>query len=239
MGVGMNFVVRSLFTLAFVTVVVLGVDAQVEGLWVVTKVQAGEEEMTPDGRWTRFNADQTFESGNGWYQHTVGKWNFNETSGQIKLENINMPADEFGAFSVEIMGDKMVWSRSEDGNLINITLNKQDILPQSRADKVMGLWQLNSIEGSGPYASANTEPGMLYLYLGWDRKFRLTSKDGTLYGVYNVHAHKPEIEFIPYGEGMERSWWKMSSTMDEFHLHLLNSDTEVKRTFERAAVFPD
>lgn len=44
----------------------------IDGLWLVKSVKVGGDEMTPNGRWMRFNTDSTQESGNGWFQHSVG-----------------------------------------------------------------------------------------------------------------------------------------------------------------------
>ena len=32
-------------------------QSKIDGLWEVTKVKMGENEMTPNARWMRFNAD--------------------------------------------------------------------------------------------------------------------------------------------------------------------------------------
>ena len=44
----------------------------IHGLWLVEKVEVGENSMTPVARWTKFNADRTQTSGNGWLQHSNG-----------------------------------------------------------------------------------------------------------------------------------------------------------------------
>ena len=34
-------------------------ELKVDGLWTVTKVKVGEQEMTPIAKWMQFNADST------------------------------------------------------------------------------------------------------------------------------------------------------------------------------------
>lgn len=59
-----------------VAVLPLSLKAQATGLWEVTKVIVGQEEMTPVAKWTQINKDGTFETGNGWLQNGNGTWTF-------------------------------------------------------------------------------------------------------------------------------------------------------------------
>ena len=45
--------------------------------------------MTPNARWMRFNPDFTQESGNGWFQHSLGSWSLNSIKGELSIVNDN------------------------------------------------------------------------------------------------------------------------------------------------------
>lgn len=91
---------------------------RIEGLWVVEEVAVGEQEMTPNARWMRFNADSTQQSGNGWLQHSYGTWSMNEKTGELSVENVNGLDDPYGAFDVSVGKDTMFWSRQEEGQQV-------------------------------------------------------------------------------------------------------------------------
>lgn len=233
---------RNIFLLPFLFVALL-ISCQkkenIEGLWVVKKVSVGDQEMTPNGRWTRFNSDQTQESGNGWYRHSHGSWELNRENGELSVVNENGLKDTGDPFIITIEGDEMVWDRMEEGQQVKVTLKRSSELPSTLADEGMGLWKLESTQGKGIFfeKSAGTEP-MGILFLRWDRRFMIGSEKGRVDGVYNVHGHKPEIELIPYGEQYNRSFWNMEIRDNVLTLRLLNTDSTVTRTFKRIYEFP-
>ena len=59
----------------------------IEGLWIVKSVRVGEQEMTPNAKWARFNSDLAQESGNGWFQHSYGIWNLDPKTNELSFIN--------------------------------------------------------------------------------------------------------------------------------------------------------
>src|SRR5210317_922475 len=92
----------------------------IEGLWVVKLVVAGDEEMTPNARWTRFNSDLTQESGNGRFQHSYGTWKLNQNSNELFIENTNGLDDINEPFVISLNQSEMIWERTEEGQNIKV-----------------------------------------------------------------------------------------------------------------------
>ena len=44
----------------------------------------------------------------------------------------------------------MVWNREEEGEPVEVRLNRIDKLPRTYGDQVLGLWKLEVKEGEGP-----------------------------------------------------------------------------------------
>lgn len=113
----------------------------VTGLWVVTKVTAGDREMTPVAKWTRINEDGTYQAGNGWLQHSTGRWRYNSAKKQfVSSETIGI-RDPHGPFSVTIANGKsqMTWKRREGKMEVTVSWKKIKKLPEAPADKITGL----------------------------------------------------------------------------------------------------
>lgn len=208
----------------------------VVGLWLITEVKVGDDIMTPNARWARFNADLTQESGNGRFQHSYGSWAYSERLKELQIETINGLDDRFGAFSVELLGDRMKWKRKEEGMDVIVTLNRTAKLPETYRDRLLGLWKLKKAKNNGDFFEESVNESD-YLFIRWDGKFVVGNDSGKTYGVYNVHGHKPQIELIPYTEG-ERSFWSIEFLVEGFQMTLVDSDPEVIRRFERIRNFP-
>ena len=69
------------------------------GLWEVKSVRVGSELMTPIAKWSMFNADGSYTSGNGWLQNSAGTWQLNEVDNSLSMNETHGLKDEFGAFS--------------------------------------------------------------------------------------------------------------------------------------------
>ncbi len=211
----------------------------IEGLWIVKSVKAGEEEMTPNARWTRLNADFTQETGNGRLQHTYGTWKLNPETNELSIQNTNGIEDINEPFRISVHQDEMIWNRTEEGQDVEVTLVRSSQLPETYGDKILGLWGLESATGKGDYfkepVSKNTKD---YIFFKWDKRFVIESEKGKIYGVYNVHGHKPEVKLIPYGDQFKRDFWKIQYDENHITLNRLNSDTTVVRTFKRIQNFP-
>ncbi len=208
------------------------------GLWEVTLVEVGDQEMTPNARWMRFFPDGTQESGNGGFQHSFGKWSLSP-SYELSIEDQNGLKDNFGPFKVVLNPSTMTWTRLEEGDSVTVTLRRVTKVPRTYGDEVIGLWQLDDVVGMGDYftlTDAKNSPATLFFR--WDRKFVVRSSAGRIYGVYNVHGHKPEVELIPYSDSLDRSFWRMEIGSDKISMTKLNSDSLVQRTFKRIYEFP-
>ncbi|MEM9052392.1 MAG: hypothetical protein AAGC47_10105, partial [Bacteroidota bacterium] len=75
------------------------------------------------------------------------------------------------------------------------------------------------------------------LFIRWDGRFVIYTNQGRINGVYNVHGHRSELELIPYGEELERSFWSVDFAKEEITMKLLNSDSTVTRNFHRIRTF--
>ncbi|MDO5978563.1 hypothetical protein [Flavivirga spongiicola] len=211
----------------------------IEGLWVVKSVIVGEEKITPNGRWMRFNSDFTQQSGNGWFQHSIGTWSLNPKTNELSILNSNGLNDLNEPFKVMINKNEMTWKRMEEGDSIKVSLIRSYKLPETYGDNLLGLWKLEEAIGEGNYftQSGNTNT-VEYLFFRWDKRFVIGSEKGRINGVYNVHGHKPEVELIPYGDQLKRDFWKVDSNKNSMTLKLLNTDSIVTRTFKRIHDFP-
>ncbi len=211
----------------------------IEGLWVVKSVTVGDEEMTPNARWTRFNADGSQESGNGRFQHSYGTWSLDKETNGLTIVNTNGLDDPNAPFEVKLGKNEMTWQRTEEGQNVRVKLLRATKTPETYGDKVLGLWSLKSANGSDKYFdSAATQSDDASLFLRWDKRFVIQSENGRIHGVYNVHGHRPELELIPYGDQMDRSFWQIQFDENQIKLNRLNTDTPVTRSFERIRRFP-
>lgn len=211
---------------------------RIEGLWIVQSVVVGDEVMTPNARWMKFNSDFTQQSGNGWFQHSIGTWNFNQNSQELSIENTNGLIDQNKPFEVSFETNKMIWKRIEEGQNVKVTLEKTNELPKTYGDKLLGLWKLEKSNGNGIFFDESIENNE-YLFLRWDKKFLTNSSNERIRGVYNIHGHKPEIEFIPNNDKIKRSFWEIEYNEKQISLKLLNSDSLVVRSFIRIHEFPN
>lgn len=212
----------------------------IEGLWVVKSVMVGEKKMTPNARWTRFHADQTQESGNGRFQHSYGLWELNQNKNELFIISTNGLEDSNPPFMMTLGANEMIWERIEEGQHIKVHLERSTQLPETYADKILGLWLLEKATGNGPYfMESDTNENNEYLFIRWDKRFVIGTKKGKVHGVYNVHGHKPELELIPYSTPLKRDFWRIEFAENLITLKLLNSDSLVTRQFKRVHKFPN
>ena len=211
----------------------------IEGLWIVQSVMVGEREMTPNARWTRFNADMTQESGNGRFQHSYGTWKLNPESNELTIINSNGLKDLNDPFVVTLNENEMIWKRTEEGQNLKVFLTRSLSLPETYGDRILGLWKLESAVGNGNYFEQSGDNAANdYIFFKWDKRFEIKTGKGKIYGVYNVHGHKPEVELIPYGDQVNRDFWKIGYEENSITLDLLNTDSTVTRKFRRIHEFP-
>lgn len=209
----------------------------IEGLWIVKSVTVAEDEMTPNARWLKFNSDYTQQSGNGWLQHSIGTWKLDPANQELIINNSNGLEDPYDPFKVTISNNEMIWKRMEDGQPVEVMLERADQLPNTYGDQLFGLWKLENGVGKGSYFPQSEDVNN-FLFFKWDKRFVIGAENGRVNGIYNVHGHKPELELIPYGEQLARSFWKIHFEGNAIKLQLLNSDSIVTRTFKRIHEFP-
>jgi len=151
--------------------------ATIEGLWVVKSVVVGDEEMTPNARWTRFNSDLTQESGNGRFQHSYGTWTLNQNSNELSIQNTNGLRDLNGPFVISIGQNEMIWERTEEGQNIKVILERSSQLPETYGDKILGLWKLESAIGNDNYFGQSDKKDINdYIFFRWDKRFVIQSE---------------------------------------------------------------
>ncbi|WP_288955632.1 hypothetical protein [uncultured Polaribacter sp.] len=230
---------RNFLVLTFVFLVtscdnIVEEKVKIDGLWIVKKVKVGDEEMTPSAKWMQFNSDSTQTSGNGWLQHSIGTWSLNSQN-KLSVNNTNGVVDNTEPFLILLEKSKMTWSREEEGQNVQVFLERIDKIPTSEGNKLMGLWKLDSI------AFDNNDEDLILqhsqtLFLRWDNTF-IKHGEGKpkKYGVYKIHGHKPEIQMVNYGKNPKFTFYRFSITKER--LILENTDGNEKLVYERIYQF--
>ena len=207
------------------------VKPTINGLWLVTKVKMGEDEMTPVARWMHFNADSTQTSGNGWLQHSEGTWNLNKNN-QLTVINTNGLLDEAEPFTVEFENNNMIWTREEFGQQVEVTLEKTDKTPTSEANKLYGLWKFDTIFKEGKEVSDSLNPSKkAMLFLRWDSTYELRNyPEGVLYGIFKTHGHRQQIDMVSYSKEPKYQFYEFKLDENKLLLKSTNSNTQIKLT---------
>ena len=170
---------------------------QVNGLWLVKKVMVGDKDRTPVARWFRLkNGIQT--SGNGWQQHSYGTYLWDRKKSTLSFTTENEPADGAEPFRVTRKNNKMTWNRLEEGERIVVDLEETSDLPQSPADKIKGLWDLESAKRVKKDITLQYDPeGKQYIFIRWDRIYvNQISPNESVTGYWFMNAHEPKLKFI-------------------------------------------
>lgn len=198
----------------------------------------GEDQLTPQGRWVRFKPDFKQESGNGWKQHSVGTYSI-ENDSKLRIHNTNGYVDNYPAFDVEIDGNQMTWTREEEGEIVEVDLVRIESLPQREADKLLGVWDLESVTVDGENLIAEKDPeSKRYFYLAWDGSFRIQhTPEGRLRGIYHTDGHRPILEMAYYDE-REMQGWEYEVTEDKLQLTSLGTEETEIRIYTRIDHFP-
>ena len=212
------------------------VKPTINGLWLVTKVIMGEDEMTPIARWMRFNADSTQTSGNGWLQHSEGSWSVNKNN-QLTVTNTNGLLDAAEPFAVKFEGEKMIWSRTEEGQDVQVFLERIEQIPSSEGNRLMGLWKIESIAIDNEDVTTTLNPdNNATLFLRWDNVYVFENyPQGKIYGVYKVHGHKPEIQMVNYGDNPQFQFYTFS--ISDLELKLISTDKKTELKLKRIYQF--
>lgn len=215
----------------------------ITGLWLITHVQAGDQEMTPVAKWTRISADGTYESGNGWLKSPEGIWSFNEADQTFNPTETNGLDDLYGAFSVSVDGDEMTWQRDEDGTDIVVSLARIEDLPKAPADDVQGLWDLSDVQESGESVMNTFVPdNQHYMFLRWDRIFVERTPEGNQQtGYWHMNGHRPEITLMNHDSGGEPQSWRVETSGDNGlqMTGISDSNRELVLTYSRLESFSE
>lgn len=213
----------------------------IEGLWEVEVVTVGEETMTPQAKWTRFNKDHSQESGNGWYKHSVGTWNLDTETQQLKIINTNSYKDPADPFVVKLEKDKMTWTRTEEGMLVEVQLKRIESLPQTPEDQLMGVWDLEKVSVDGIDSTKVYDPNQnWYMFISWDKRFRIrNTPKGLISGVYQVHSHKPQLNLFIYGDSIKYQSWNFEIKPKRLTLRNTQEGVEIIKEYKRIDYFLD
>lgn len=215
-------------------------SSKINGLWTVQNVIVGERSMTPNGRWMRFNADSTQQSGNGWYQHSVGTWQFSPQTNELEVFNSNGYEDPYEPFKVSFSNDTMIWKRMEEGREVRVILSRASELPQTYGDQLLGLWDLEESQHNGEITTNEEDPNQKrYIFFRWDKRFVIQhTPEGTVTGVCNVNGHQPEMTWIFDDSNKERIAWKFDVSDEKLMLKSISPDGNRERTYKRIRQFP-
>jgi len=199
---------------------------EIDGLWVVENVKVSDRNMTPNGRWMRFNSDSTQQSGNGWHQHSVGTWRFPPKTKELEVINTNGYEDTYEPFIVSFSNDTMIWKRTEDSHEVTVILSKTNEMPQTYADQLLGLWDLEkAMENGNDITTKYDSDQKRYLFFRWDKRFVIRhTPDGTVTGVYNVNGHQPEMTWIFDDRNKERLSWKFDVSDEKLSIVSITPD---------------
>lgn len=210
------------------------------GFWEVERVEMGKKNVTPVAKWTRINADGTFQSGNGWLQNAKGSWNYDVEKNTLSMVDSLDVFDEFGAFRIAFSNERMLWAREEEGMTVKVTLVPIDELPMSPADYLEGIWDLIEItENQTSILSDFDRENKHRLHIRWDRVYVNFSATGQrLRGYWHIHGHRPEITFLPHQETEIPERWKVEVNRETLTMTgLSDSNHSIQRKYQRKNSF--
>lgn len=217
----------------------------ITGLWLITHVQAGDQEMTPTAKWTNIKADMTYESGNGWLKSSEGTYTFNAPSRKfLPKETSGLGLiDPYGSFEVSFLEDGMTWRRNEEAADVVVTLKRIEVLPRAPADDVQGLWDLTAVEVDGADSTNKIDPdNKHFIFIKWDKSYlERTSAGDRQTGYWHMNGHHPELTFLPHTPGNEQTSWTVKTNEGKTLILSNVSDENVViiRTYTRTNAFPE
>lgn len=233
-----NYFFFILFTVLQITI---SQSQSIVGFWEIKEVKIGTQTMTPVAKWTKINKDGSYQSGNGWLQNAEGNWTFDKERSLFSPTEANGLVDEFGPFTVEFTNTGMNWLREEKGMIVTVTLEKIEEMPKSTADKVVGLWNLESILKSGDTISTTDNPEIKQnIFIRWDRIYmKRTSKGKRFTGYWHIHGHKAEITFLPHSKDKNAESWLVEVSGSKLKLiGISDSNKSIEMTYNRLHQFP-
>lgn len=211
------------------------------GFWEVKEVRVGQKQVTPVAKWMKINEDNTFQSGNGWLQNSIGTWEFDAKTKIITPETKNGIKEGFGGFTVSFEGEKMIWKRQEEGMAVSVIHERISEMPQSPADQIVGLWDLTDVREGGKSVVKTFDPdNQYYLHIRWDRIYKERSVEGRRSsGYWHMHGHKPEITLLSHQQGKPVESWTVVAGDARLTLEGISDTNRGKTlTFKRLDEFP-
>ena len=195
--------------LVMLSLTLVAQEKKVTGFWEIKKVTVGSENMTPIAKWTKINADGTFQSSNGWLQNSSGTWKYDSTSHTYSSFDSLGIEDEFGGFNVYFEEEHMIWNRNEDGMSVKVTLSPIHMLPMAPGDYLVGIWDLVEITENGQSILSDFDSSDSHkMFFRWDRIYRNFSPAGEpSTGYWHIHGHRSRITLIPVKECEKSEIW--------------------------------
>lgn len=211
--------------------------SKIKGLWQVDHVLAHTDEVSPKGRWVRFDKKNYQESGNGWQKHSYGTYKIKRK--EITVVNDNGPVDQFGAFKIHVRKKSMEWERHEDSRRTKILFTRIEEIPMSDRDKLIGIWDLDRVLEDGKESLSKYDPNFnRYIYIEWNNLFTTrNTPTGAHTGFYNTHTHRNEIEVFYNDDKNNREVWKYKLDGDKLVLTSANRKEEVIMEYHRIKKF--
>jgi hypothetical protein len=202
-------------------------QAQVYGLWEVVEVIVGEETMTPVARWFQLNADNTTQSGNGGLEHSSGTYIITPDNSVLFFTDQYGKPDEFGAFNVLLAGNKMTWNRVEEGQPVEVSLEKVTKKPVGPWDEAIGNWKL--VE-----STEHDEISDQQIFMRWDREYR--SRNGLLgentRGVWHIAGHHPHLKLMSFNPDQPDQNYVISF-FNDYRMIWTGEDESIRLVFDR------
>ncbi len=216
----------------------LNVNSQITGLWETTSVMVGQESMTPLAKWTEFNADGSYTSGNGWLTNSDGTWDFDATSNSLSVVVKTGFANEFGPFSVEMLSDStMKWTRTENGEEVIVYNQRVADIPKHPATLAVGLWMVKEVQNEGVVITESfTSEEFQAVFVRWDNLFQEITSEGRKSGIWRVNAHRPVIDVLYYDGNKPLQYWEMDF---EGETGMTWKRDDLMIIFERLDAFPE
>ncbi|GET21033.1 hypothetical protein [Prolixibacter denitrificans] len=214
--------------------------SKITGFWAIETVSVGNQNMTPVAKWTKINADGSFQSGNGWLQNSQGSWSYDAENKIFTAVDPLGIKDEFGGFTVSFDNEKMYWQREEEGMPVKVTLSPIQKLPMAPADYLVGLWDLTEITKDHQSILKEFDSGNKHrLFIRWDRRYINFSPQGKkLTGYWHMNAHKPELTFLPHQEGEKPESWRIEVNKNELVMTgISDSNRGIERKYMRRNAF--
>ena len=211
------------------------------GLWEVEKVEVGDKNLTPVAKWTRIHADGTYESGNGWLQNSVGKWTYDAKEKSFLPKEKNGIEEGFGAFTIKVDDEKMVWSRMEEGMQVTVTWQRIEELPRTTADKVVGLWRMKRTVEPKRNKRLFKGSDVAVFHLRWDRIYTITFRNGERQtGYWHMNGHRPVITLLPHQEGLSAESFYVKVNDESLTISSASEENEADHYFfDRTDKFPE